>query len=108
MRLIDADALIATMENVCSASNNVKQRRIEDLVLHGIVPQIIDDAPTIEAAPVKHGWWEYSRCDKDGRMIYKCTECGCTLSVEPEMKFALSNDKYCYNCGAKMDGDGDE
>lgn len=53
MRLIDADALIATMENMRSISNNVKQRQIEESILHGIVPQIIDDEPTIEAEPVK-------------------------------------------------------
>ncbi len=53
MRPIDADALIATMENMRSISDNVKQRQIEESILHGIVPQIIDDAPTIEAEPVK-------------------------------------------------------
>lgn len=47
MRPIDADALIATMENMRSISNNVKQRQIEESILHGIVPQIIDDAPTL-------------------------------------------------------------
>jgi hypothetical protein len=55
MRPIDADALIATMENMRSISDNVKQRQIEESILHGIVPQIIDDAPTIEAEPV-NGW----------------------------------------------------
>ena len=63
-RYIDADALIVTLENVCSASNNIKQRRIEDLVLHGIVPQIIDDAPTVDVQSVKQ-WYSVEENQTD-------------------------------------------
>ena len=63
-RYIDADALIVTLENVCSASNNIKQRRIEDLVLHGIVPQIIDDAPTVDVQSVKQ-WYSVEENQPD-------------------------------------------
>lgn len=64
----------------------------------------IDGLPTIEAEPVKHGRWEYRGRDTDGRLIYKCSECGYTLSVAPEMNLAMSHEKFCYSCGARMDG----
>lgn len=51
MRPIDADALKKTLEDMCSASNNIKQRQVEDIMLHNIFPQIIDDEPTIEVEP---------------------------------------------------------
>lgn len=52
MRPIDADALKKTLEDMCSASNSIKQRRVEDIMLHNIFPQIVDDEPTIEVEPV--------------------------------------------------------
>lgn len=90
MRTIDADALIATMENMRSISDNVKQRQIEESILHGIVPQIIDDAPTIEAEPVKHGRWMYP---------FYCSECGFTPYYSSDLTY-----NYCPNCGARMEG----
>ena len=53
MRPIDADALNKTLGDMCSASNDIKQRRVEDIMLHNIFPQIIDDEPTIEVKPDK-------------------------------------------------------
>lgn len=55
MRPIDADALKKTLEDMCSASNNIKQRRVEDIMLHNIFSQIIDDEPTIETE-FDNGW----------------------------------------------------
>lgn len=52
VRLIDANALKETLKNLCSGSNRVTVRRIEDCMLHDIFPRIIDDEPTIEAEPV--------------------------------------------------------
>lgn len=80
MRLIDADALKETLKDLCSASNNVMQRQIENSILHGIVPQVIDDEPTVDATPIKHGIWENKGFEKS----------------------------ICLECGARMDGDENE
>lgn len=53
MRLIDADTLLQTLSDLGSGANNIKTRRIVDMVLHDLMPQIINDEPTIDAQP---GW----------------------------------------------------
>lgn len=52
----------------------------------------IDDAPTIEAEPVRHGRWE--RVDIAGEDPHECSYCGDRVSVWGY--------RYCPNCGAKM------
>jgi hypothetical protein len=47
---------------------------------------VIQNAPTIDCAPVVHGEWV------DGM---KCQYCGQVDTTKPN---------YCPNCGAKMDG----
>ena len=60
---------------------------------------MISNATTVDAAPVRHGRWElveYQCTPLDTDQTLVCTECG----------FAHQNDdwyNYCPNCGAKMD-----
>ena len=68
------------------------------------VMDLIEEAPTVDVKPVKHGKWS----DKmvaveesgagyhadDFRFGYQCSVCG----------GVLSKTNYCGNCGAKMDG----
>ena len=85
--------------------------RSKAVYMHGFgnnkyVPlRAIEDAPTVDVAPVVHGRWEKRViyiCNSDNKPIapigleYKCSECGRTES-NPE--------PYCH-CGARMDGDG--
>ena len=99
MRAIDADALKATLRDTCSASNNVKQRRIEDSILHGILPQIIDDEPTIDTEPQESEWQIVALRtvydDIPYGHSYVCKNCGHTEG---------RNNKYCGGCGCKMIG----
>ena len=91
MRLIDADALV------------------EKAYWHGEHPDVgnpfadgveavdmsdIENAPTIEAEPVRHGRW----IEKIGRA--KCSVCGDECWADSAMEYS-----YCPNCGAKMDGE---
>lgn len=88
MRLIDADALKAL----------IIRRRKEAKTLTGIdMVMVIDDAPTVEAAPVVHGRWIKGgyAC---GENEYKCSACG-----ETEWRTGCKRMKYCMYCGAKMD-----
>ena len=64
----------------------------------------IADMPTVDT--VKHGHWEKARYDD-----YKCSNCGhCEATIdefeqpmyEGKDDF-LEENKYCRNCGAKMD-----
>ena len=54
----------------------------------------IDKAPSADVAPVVHGRWIPS--ENGG---YYCSNC------DRRVAFLIYN-RYCPNCGAKMDGDG--
>lgn len=94
VRLIDANALRKDIHTSYS----------DDL---GILEHI-DNAPTVDAQPVKHGKWipmdEYcAKCSKCG--WWQKTNGKCCTGHANIHKAAY---KYCTACGAKMDGDADE
>ena len=92
-RLIDADYVLKAL----GIFNN-KQNGNEHF-LNGIetAREIVQDAPTIEAEPVRHGHWEMK---EDPYMFFSeiptCSVCGCI----PKMR---NKTAYCSNCGAHMD-----
>lgn len=77
MRLIDADALPRYTGYALSAAE---------------VAKAVENAPTIEAEPVRYERW-IKMSDADG-IFYACSECG-------EWHKETSN--YCPNCGARME-----
>lgn len=54
---------------------------------------VVENAPTIEAEPVRHGRWIF-KGKSNGRSIYQCSECKNDIS---------GSAAYCKECGAKMD-----
>lgn len=96
MRPIDADALIKPIEEThckgCNNYNGVMCRACKWMD----AMDYIEDAPTIEAEPVKRGKWEHERC----------TECGKSLEdlFSGEFYYDQEEVKFCPNCGAKMGG----
>lgn len=97
-RLIDADALLedARCDNALVA------------YLGGIetIQNIINDQPTIEAEPVKHGRWVPIEYDgyADGNPVWDLWECSECQEEHSGDEDTLT--PYCPNCGAKMDGGG--
>ena len=96
MRPIDADKLIEWLTNTTGFLANC-----EDCNSYGrecvlcIVEEAIQNAPTIEVEPVRHGiWTTMVRTDTGKFAGYKCSECGI---VE------YRNYDRC-RCGAIMDG----
>lgn len=90
MRLIDADALKKEMLETYEQEYPTTSGAFDEFASR-IVPNIISNAPTIDAEPVVHGHWGNYEPDLDG---YRCSRCKlvhrtCTT--------------YCPNCGAKMD-----
>ena len=96
MRLIDAD----TLEMVPDENNVMNRVRfigrscgktIE--MVQTALRKMIDNAPTIEAEPVRHGRWI-----KNEWVLNRvtCSECKCYFD-------SLEADLYCPNCGSKMD-----
>lgn len=64
----------------------------------------IDDAPTIDTAPVVHGRWKTKRGNYitgGGDPLWECSQCGHIYGA------SLLPPKYhfCPNCGCKMKGE---
>ena len=93
MRPIDAYALVKEIAEMhfgdMSSDEFAMVCRIHDMVI---------DAPTIEAEPMRHGRWE------DVSMDTVCSVCGTKFSDE---MYWIQGDfmypKRCPECGAKMD-----
>lgn len=63
----------------------------------------LDDAPTVDAVPVRHGRWECS----DHYENAVCSECGYDTGKAWGFGYGRGCYKFCPNCGADMRKDGD-
>ena len=85
MRLIDADAL----------ATQIRQESTDGMFTEEVL-EIIGNEPTIEAAPVVHGYWIEVFGRKYGNSLgMQCSECGRRVRNRGE--------NYCPKCGAQMD-----
>ena len=97
-RLIDANTLLKEIERIKRA-----EKKITSFTVHNVIA-CIKIAPIVDAVEVVHGKWVSSGCGFDC-----CSECRkvyadgylTAMGIKPRTQF-----KYCPNCGAKMDGDG--
>lgn len=89
MRLIDADQFILALMDASLSSVD------EDTIL-----DLVDSVPTVDAAPVVHGRWEYNPPTINAYGQLRCSICN-WWTLDPSVDRSYS---YCPNCGAKMDG----
>lgn len=64
--------------------------------------ETIDNMPTIDAVPVRHGKWKWLSCTYDRvpkEKEYECSECHHKTIVHGD---DMPWENYCPNCGAKM------
>ena len=135
MRLIDADALMIQYELIgwYSASKSgglMRGATSEDnpVIHYYDGEEVIKNAPTIEAEPVRHGEWDSKYDEHDGFYHHFCTECKnlAIFAYDEQDDYDEGMDgewyllgknivgikenltDYCPNCGAKMDGESDE
>lgn len=110
MRLIDAEALKETIGKYEFNAPNEKYKQGGECVLNFYMPKIIDDAPTVDAAPVRHGKWINKWSDNYDGYCNKCSLCGEYDALSRDDyefrggKIRDNNSNYCPNCGAIMDG----
>lgn len=64
---------------------------------------LINQIPTADVQPVKHGRWIERDCHFDFEC--KCSVCGYKDFFPTEHDRYWFNRNYCPNCGAKMDGE---
>lgn len=96
MRPIDADALKSAFN---TDVQNVMLSWDTDLLQLLMIE--IDEAPTLDVEPVRHGRWKHLNTPRKSVPItdwLKCTKCNGTLH-----RLSGVNYNYCPNCGAKMD-----
>lgn len=96
MRLIDADALIDEIKHGLWDWGSV-----DGIKSSAVLKQTISDInnmPTVDAEPVRHGKWIYEPKDAIEMMftLPKCSECGF---------YSADGMYYCSCCGARMDLD---
>lgn len=91
-RLIDAEELITILDEELQKGSSLSK-----VLLVGFAKQILNDAPTVDAEPIRHGKWIKKRLphtDGGTYEIFMCTECNEGFNWRTN---------YCPNCGAKMD-----
>ena len=96
MRLIDADWVLGHLKPYEPSD--------EEWIVTGgtalrLIHNAVDNAPTVDAVPVVHGWWNADET---------CSVCG-EKSTEglDAVKWDYWLPDYCPHCGAKMGGGAD-
>ena len=92
MRLIDAGAL----KKKAQMRGHVLKKSMVTEYHMCVSTHDIDEAPTVDAEPVKHAHWIYFR-GLNGMKQCKCAEC--------LTSYGNMDTPYCPNCGAKMDAE---
>ena len=71
--------------------------KLIDEWLADCIDDVIDEQPTVDAEPVKHGRWI-----EDSEGWWHCSVCG--RGIPPKLKQDLNEfNKWCGRCGAIMD-----
>ena len=95
MLLKDANELKKAMERMlCIGKEPDKERYTCDVVCC-----VIDEAPSVDAEPVRHGWWKVFYENLQEQLSgCQCSVCGYTFFGR-----ISGSHNFCPNCGAKMD-----
>lgn len=104
MRLIDADALIEDIKEFKELEPKYNLEIIYKGVSCDFAIKAIEEASTVDAEPVRHGYWIKEKIVTQTTAgiqlvtwAYVCSECKMRLSIVETKK------NYCPYCGAKMD-----
>ena len=100
MRLIDADALKKAMDGYWGRCQRIRKPRNGETAVFLDVMATVENQPTIDAVPVRHGKWKYDNQYHWYRAC--CSECGYCRVTDVEAD-RWNEWKYCPNCGARMD-----
>ena len=101
-RLIDANALLADLKEELEFETQMFTAEQNEWIDYGLRVAIKDVKyqPTVDAVEVVHGRFEL--IEKAGVDYWSCSAC---KEIVDEY-YHKPKYKYCPNCGAKMDGDG--
>lgn len=107
MKLIDADDLIKAFEALdlmsgqyAESFTNLAGNRSMEIKC---AEDYINNAPTIDSAPVVHAHWILEPEDTAYENVWTCSNCGEEFIQHRKPKY-----RFCPHCGAKMDEEEDE
>lgn len=107
MEYIEREALINTCKKIIQERWNETTAPVSWSHAYADFIDDIDNQPTADVAPVKHGHW-YNR---GGR--FRCSVCDNKALLKDiggtggwSHEYEQQKSPYCPNCGARMDGDG--
>ena len=107
MRLVDAHKLYEQYET--AMRELVKSTNCENVSLEALSllcgAKLIADAPTVDAAPVKHGKWIMMGGMKppEYHHHHQCSVCEAYAPMQAPYGFKEALTPWCPGCGAKMD-----
>ena len=100
-RLIDANALMdefrAYMVDRYDSEKCISEENCKACDSPCLWWRKVNEAPTVDAVEVVRGRWKRYIDEDEDVHYYTCSVCN---------YMAIPRYKYCPNCGAKMDGDG--
>lgn len=111
VRLIDANALLRNngLDKAVKYGNKDAEQQsmsYSTMMLYEIA-DMIEDAPTIDAEPVKHAYWESWGYVFHGIEWKRCSACGKCAGVSYyellDGKIEMETPAICGCCGARMD-----
>ena len=103
MRLIDADALMETINHgLFDVYGSIVWDDGDWWIRHKALEQVVKEQPSVEAEPVRHGHWQITEAYPHN--VY-CSECHTKFA---QTHWAVWEDgslprHYCPRCGARMD-----
>lgn len=93
VRMIEDENLIKYIKSEEFAHRVIRSKdSIRDILI-----EVINEQPTVDAAPVIHGRWSMVKMGENIALA-KCSACGRKMNV------SHYGSLYCGLCGAKMDG----
>lgn len=91
----------ALMGKLTAADMLQKLRQMSGEEVYSVLLWLVNDAPAADVAPVVHSYWEHI-ISSDEENIGVCHNCKYPVS------WFWGIAKYCPDCGAKMDGKGED
>ena len=97
-RLIDADELRNRYEIIADPAEWFSHGEITWMDAAKIFADMVDEAPTIDAAPVRRGKWVHGK--RNGAYGIWCSRCGTGWEESLNYEVIAASHNFCPNCGA--------
>lgn len=101
----------AAIDAICGCFNIMEAQGVDMTVARTIVISALDNAPAVDAAPVRHGTWGRYYDEDHCTEYIVCSNCGAKYDSDivfayhnGEPRLELEGLERCPHCGAKMDG----